>query len=232
MPDAPDRLPPPHPQPHAAASRGVGRQLVGAHGAAGPAAGAGRRGELEGAQAGDDEIAMRRHALHPHVGERRRAADLVQQLLGFAIGTFGLKPFGVGDQLAQALHIGGEPGEAVGGVLVGLGVKVPAHLAAALELGVAAMLVGQTEGLPETLTSLSTTGILKPMELLMVERWIDSASAAGLIVPSADQYHTLTLTPLGRDVMAGRITDVRLNVREFPVLGTVTLRDGDTGELL
>ena len=26
--------------------------------------------------------------------------------------------------------------------------------------------------------------------------------------------------------------DVKLNVREFPVLGTVTLRNGDTGELL
>lgn len=30
----------------------------------------------------------------------------------------------------------------------------------------------------------------------------------------------------------GLPADVRLNVREFPVLGTVTLRDGDTGELL
>jgi len=30
----------------------------------------------------------------------------------------------------------------------------------------------------------------------------------------------------------GLPADVKLNVREFPVLGTVTLRNGDTGELL
>jgi hypothetical protein len=29
---------------------------------------------------------------------------------------------------------------------------------------------------------------------------------------SADQYHTLTLTPLGREVMAGRVEDVRMVV--------------------
>jgi len=33
---------------------------------------------------------------------------------------------------------------------------------------------------------------------------------------SADQYHTLTLTPLGREVMAGRIEDVRLTVPDAP----------------
>jgi len=29
---------------------------------------------------------------------------------------------------------------------------------------------------------------------------------------SADQYHTLTVTPFGRDVMAGRVEDVRMLV--------------------
>ena len=39
-----------------------------------------------------------------------------------------------------------------------------------------------------------------------------------------DARHDLTLN--------GLPADVKLNVREFPVLGTVTLRNGDTGELL
>jgi len=29
---------------------------------------------------------------------------------------------------------------------------------------------------------------------------------------AADQYHTLTLTPLGREVMAGRVEEVRMLV--------------------
>src|SRR5262249_39713925 len=40
--------------------------------------------------------------------------------------------------------------------------------------------------------------------------WIDSASGAGLIDVSSDQYRTLSLTPLGRDVMAGRVEDIQL----------------------
>jgi hypothetical protein len=39
----------------------------------------------------------------------------------------------------------------------------------------------------------------------------ESACAAGLIAMSADQYHTLTVTPFGRDVM-GRVEDVQMLV--------------------
>jgi hypothetical protein len=38
--------------------------------------------------------------------------------------------------------------------------------------------------------------------------------AAGLIAMSTDQYHTLTVTPLGRAVMAGSVEDVRMLVPE------------------
>ena len=47
-------------------------------------------------------------------------ADLVQELLGLAIGALRREALGVVDEFAQALHIGREPGEPVGGVLVGL----------------------------------------------------------------------------------------------------------------
>ena len=77
---------------------------------------------------------------------------------------------------------------------------------------IVAMLVGQTDGLPDGLTGLSTTGLLSGYEPRLVEAWIDSAGTAGLIAVSPDKYRTLTLTSLGREVMAGRVEDVRLNV--------------------
>jgi ATP-dependent DNA helicase RecQ len=77
---------------------------------------------------------------------------------------------------------------------------------------IAAMLVGNVDDLPEPLTKLSTTGLLRHEEPRTVERWIDAAAAAGLIRASADQYQTLSLTPLGRDVMAGRLEDVQMSV--------------------
>jgi superfamily II DNA helicase RecQ len=49
----------------------------------------------------------------------------------------------------------------------------------------AAMLAGQTEGLPEPLTRLSTTGLLRDWEPRLFERWIESACAAGLVTISA-----------------------------------------------
>jgi ATP-dependent DNA helicase RecQ len=73
---------------------------------------------------------------------------------------------------------------------------------------IAAMLVGDVDDLPEPLTKLSTTGLLRHEQPRAVERWIDAASAAGLIRTSDDQYRTLSLTPLGRDVMAGRVDEV------------------------
>jgi ATP-dependent DNA helicase RecQ len=75
---------------------------------------------------------------------------------------------------------------------------------------IAAMLAGQTEDLPEPLTRLSTTGILRNEPLTMIEQWIDASSAAGLLRSSNDQYRTLSLTSLGREVMAGKVQDVQM----------------------
>jgi ATP-dependent DNA helicase RecQ len=77
---------------------------------------------------------------------------------------------------------------------------------------VAAMLAGQVEDLPEALAGLSTTGLLRDQPPQTIERWVDAACAAGLICPSDDRYRTLSLTPLGRDVMAGRVEQVELAV--------------------
>jgi ATP-dependent DNA helicase RecQ len=77
---------------------------------------------------------------------------------------------------------------------------------------IVAMLVGQTDGLPEDLTRLSTTGLLREWEPRLIERWIESAGAAGLVAVSEDQYRTLTVTPAGRAVMAGGVGEVRMFV--------------------
>jgi ATP-dependent DNA helicase RecQ len=77
---------------------------------------------------------------------------------------------------------------------------------------VAAMLVGHLDDLPEPLTRLSTTGLLRDCDLRSVEGWIEAGCGAGLIQSSADKYRTLSLTPLGRDVMAGRVDNVRMVV--------------------
>jgi ATP-dependent DNA helicase RecQ len=74
------------------------------------------------------------------------------------------------------------------------------------------MLAGQVEELPEALAGLSTTGLLRDQPPRTIERWVDAACAAGLIRPSDDRYRTLSLTPLGRDVMAGRVEQVELAV--------------------
>ena len=77
---------------------------------------------------------------------------------------------------------------------------------------IVAMLTGHIDDLPEPLTRLSTTGLLSSEPPATVERWIDSASGAGLIQVSSDEYRTLSLTSLGRDVMAGRVEDVEMSV--------------------
>ena len=77
---------------------------------------------------------------------------------------------------------------------------------------IAAMLVGVVDDLPSPLTGLSTTGLLASEEPRTIERWIDAACGAGLIAVSRDEYRTLTLTPLGRDVMAGRVQDVQMSI--------------------
>src|SRR5207302_1899247 len=61
---------------------------------------------------------------------------------------------------------------------------------------------------------LSTTGLLRAEHPRTIERWIDAATGAGLIRVSTDQYRTLSLTPLGRELMAGRVEDVQVAVPE------------------
>ena len=77
---------------------------------------------------------------------------------------------------------------------------------------IAAMLVGAVDDLPPLLTRLSTTGLLAREEPRAIERWIDAACGAGLIAVSRDEYRTLTLTTLGREVMAGRVADVQMSI--------------------
>ena len=77
---------------------------------------------------------------------------------------------------------------------------------------IAAMLVGAVDDLPLPLTRLTTTGLLQSLDPKTVERWIDAACAAGLIAVSRDEYRTLALTPLGRDVMVGRVEDVLMSI--------------------
>jgi ATP-dependent DNA helicase RecQ len=89
---------------------------------------------------------------------------------------------------------------------------------------IAAMLAGHTDDLPIALTRLSTTGLLRAQEPRLIERWIDSACAAGLVATSADRYRTLGLTPLGRDVMAGRVVEVRMTVPHAPASARTTTR--------
>ena len=74
------------------------------------------------------------------------------------------------------------------------------------------MLVGNVEDLPEPLARTSTAGLMRDEHPRTVERWIDAASAAGLIRVSDDQYRTLSLTTLGRNVMAGRVESVQMAV--------------------
>jgi ATP-dependent DNA helicase RecQ len=81
---------------------------------------------------------------------------------------------------------------------------------------ITAMLVGDTTDLPAPLTTLSTTGLLRSEDPRTVEKWIDAATAAGLIAVSPDKYRILSLTRAGRDVMAGRTTAIRLLAPRSP----------------
>ncbi len=79
-----------------------------------------------------------------------------------------------------------------------------------------AMLTGDLDGLPEPLTRLSTTGILAADGARTVADWIDAAQGGGLLAASDDVYRTLSLTPAGREVMAGRTPRVALTLPEPP----------------
>ena len=87
------------------------------------------------------------------------------------------------------------------------------------------MLVGHLDDLPEPLTRLTTTGILRGEPIVTIERWIDAIGAAGLLCSSDDQYRTLSLTSLGRDVMTGKIQDVLIAApRNRPALSSSAKR--------
>jgi ATP-dependent DNA helicase RecQ len=77
---------------------------------------------------------------------------------------------------------------------------------------VLAMLVGDTSDLPPVLATLSTTGLLRHEPPATLDRWLDAAVAAGLVAVSKDQYRTLSLTALGREVMSGRADDLEIAV--------------------
>lgn len=68
---------------------------------------------------------------------------------------------------------------------------------------IAAMLTGDTTDLPPSLVSLPAAGLLRHERPDTIDRWIAAAIAAGLLIVSPDQYRTLSLSPLGRDVMLG-----------------------------
>lgn len=84
---------------------------------------------------------------------------------------------------------------------------------------ITAMLHGDVDDLPPSLASLSTTGLLRHERAEEIEQWIEAAVGGGLVTVSSDNYRTLGLTPLGRDVMTGRAEDVRLSQPHFPRRG-------------
>jgi ATP-dependent DNA helicase RecQ len=75
---------------------------------------------------------------------------------------------------------------------------------------IVAMLAGSIEDLPETLAGLPASGALRDERPRTIEHWIAAACGGGLIRVSEDQYRTLSLTPLGREVMDGRSADVQM----------------------
>ncbi|HEY2796777.1 MAG TPA: ATP-dependent DNA helicase RecQ [Thermoanaerobaculia bacterium] len=81
---------------------------------------------------------------------------------------------------------------------------------------VVAMLTGDLDGLPDSLTRLSTTGILAADGAGTVGDWIDAAQGGGLLAASDDAYRTLSLTRAGRDVMAGRTPTIALTLPQPP----------------
>ena len=95
---------------------------------------------------------------------------------------------------------------------------------------VAAMLAGEVDALPDALRHLSTTGLLSGERPEDIAHWIDAARGAGLVAESPDQYRTLSLTVLGRQVMAGQVHEVEMSppVRRTPAgaAGRHPLRPG------
>jgi len=62
---------------------------------------------------------------------------------------------------------------------------------------ITALLAGDTQTLPPSLTGLPAAGSLRGHTADAISRWVDAAIGAGLIAVSTDRYHTLRLTDLG-----------------------------------
>jgi ATP-dependent DNA helicase RecQ len=169
-----------------------------------------------------DPVRPGRTPLDPVEAERRRALDhlKLQRMVGYAESTNCLR--------ATILRYFGDPevrepcgacGNCLGGSALGPGdvATVRAILTGIAEAGerygrqrITAMLRGATEGLPDSLTRLPSTGRLRRHLAYDIYQWIESAVDGGLIVISQNQYRTLSLTSRGRDVAAGRVSAVRL----------------------
>lgn len=93
------------------------------------------------------------------------------------------------------------------------------------------MLAGHLEGLPDSLASLSTTGILSGQSPKSIGDWIDAAQGAGLLAATDDVYRTLSLTRAGRDVMSGRAPAVALTLPEPPRPKTPRVRKSKLARL-
>jgi ATP-dependent DNA helicase RecQ len=69
---------------------------------------------------------------------------------------------------------------------------------------IAAMLAGDAADLPGSLARLDAFGTLKHEQPEIIDRWINGCVAARLITVTTDQYRTLSVTELGREVIDGR----------------------------
>jgi ATP-dependent DNA helicase RecQ len=69
---------------------------------------------------------------------------------------------------------------------------------------IVAMLTGENEGLPPSLTRLPASGALRHEPAQAVQGWVSAAISARLVRRSNDDYRTLALTDLGREVMRGK----------------------------
>jgi ATP-dependent DNA helicase RecQ len=93
---------------------------------------------------------------------------------------------------------------------------------------IAAMLLGDNGDLPESLTRLSTAGLLRHETADTLHDWINACVAASLVIVSKDHYRTLSLTPEGRQVMHGRAQTVKI-ARPMPRRALPLLPDHDDG---
>jgi ATP-dependent DNA helicase RecQ len=70
---------------------------------------------------------------------------------------------------------------------------------------IVAMLVGDTSDLPEPLTRLSTTGLLRHESADALHDWISACVRASLVRVSNDRFRTLSLSTEGRQAMRGHL---------------------------